>query len=249
MRIFPIALLPSILLSAAVLSAGTNRAAAVTTTLQAALDWTTVKVGDVEAPFSPATATAEFVLNVPGPTEFFPTTASYRITLSGLDLDGNQTQDSNDNVTAIHLHDLSAGIAANGGSKDGIATGGTQHALNIYGFPGNNDPVNNPEGGDDDNNIEVFAVDNLVTGVWDDSDAVDRSAMAPGLGSTFAITAPGVIENLLAGNMYLMIHTSGSMLPGGVAIGGYLTAVPEPSTALLGFLGLGVLVARRPCRK
>jgi len=226
-------------LSLTLLLFSANPASAVTTVFQAELDYTTVKVGDLTAPFSPAIATAQFVLNVPGPTEFGPTTVTYSIQLTGLDLDGAQTpNDFDDNVTAIHLHDLTDGIAANGGSKAGIATGGTQHALNILGFPGNDDPVNNPEGGDDDNHIEVFAVDNLVTGIWDDSDAVDRSGMGSGFGSTLAITAPGVIENLQAGNMYLMIHTSGSTLPTGVAIGGYLTAIPEPSAALLGLFAL-----------
>jgi len=216
------------------------------TILTASLDYTTVKSGTEQAPPSPATGSATFILSVPDAGESGLPTVSYSIELNNLDLDGNQTVDSADNVTAIHLHDITAGILANSGSKAGVSTGGTQHALNIFGFPGNGDPMNNPAGGDDDNDIAVTPAAGLVTGLWEDSDAVVRA----GLGSTLPVShefspTDTLMDRLLAGNLYLMVHTAGGTLPGGITIGGYLNTVPEPSSIALALLSAGTIVMRR----
>lgn len=209
----------------------------VDTTFVAELDFTTVRLGGVPAPAFPATATATFVLSEPEAGDTGEATVSYSIQLEGLDLDGFQTTSLDDNVTAIHVHDITDNIDNNGGSKVDVNTGDTQHVLNIFGMP---------RGGDDDDDLMADPIAGTLSGLWEDSDAVSNPMMS--LGDTFAVSAPGVIDRLKAGNYYLMIHTSNSgpgVLPGGITIGGFLTAVPEPSAAVLGLLAVAGVGIRR----
>ncbi|MEQ8208844.1 MAG: CHRD domain-containing protein [Lacipirellulaceae bacterium] len=207
------------------------------TTFTAELDFTTVRLGGVSAPAFPATASATFVLSEPATGGMGEPTVSYSIQLEGLDLDGFQSSSLDDNVTAIHVHDITDNIAANGGSKVDVNTGGTQHVLNIFGVP---------RDGDDDDDLVTDPVAGTLSGLWEDSDAVSNPMMS--LGDTFAVSAPDVIDRLKAGNYYLMIHTSNSapgVLPGGITIGGFLTAVPEPNAVVLGLLAIGWIGTKR----
>ncbi len=63
------------------------------------------------------------------------TTLSYAIQLTGVDLDGRQTSDDSlDNVSAVHLHDVTECSPASPQCQPGD-TALTQHVLNIYGAP------------------------------------------------------------------------------------------------------------------
>jgi len=76
-------------------------------------------------------------------------TLSYDIRLTNLDLDGLQTDgpgNEGDDVTAIHLHDVTECVMPNCIPGD---TAGTLHVLNIFGIP---------RGGDDNDDMVFDAV-------------------------------------------------------------------------------------------
>lgn len=69
----------------------------------------------------------------------------------------------------------------------------------------------------------------------------NNSASAGGFSNSVTLTA-GQETNLLAGQLYLNVHTSTN---GGGEIRGNLVAVPEVSSAMISILGLGILAGRR----
>jgi len=126
-------------------------------------------------------------------------TLDYQITLSGLDLDTNQTPSTADDVLAMHFHN--APFGANGGV-----------AFSIFG----------------DNDLLTDPILGIVSGTWDASEALASSVTA-----------------LLAGNLYINVHTTA--VPSGEIRGQVMMmqSVPEPSVLLLFGLGAAGLVFRR----
>ena len=119
-------------------------ACSITTATAGTIDFIANLTGsDVVPPNSSTnTATATFeLINGPDGPELI-----YMIELDGLDLDGNQTTDPNDDVTAIHIHIGEPG--ENG-----------PHRLNIFGMPRQ-----------DDDDLVLDPINNSLQGIWDDSD-------------------------------------------------------------------------------
>lgn len=163
---------------------------------------------------STATGTAVLTLNEAG------TELSYTIQLFGLDLEpipANRV-DAND-VTKIHIH-----LGAPGSNGP--------HTLNIFGLPS-----------EDDGDLVVDYVNEVLSGVWDDSDA-GPGPYTPG--DTKPLTS--FLPELLAGDLYIQIHTVGLPSPG--EIRGQILPVPEPaSLALWGLASICGAVALRRKRK
>ena len=125
-------------------------------------------------------------------------TLDYRIVITGLDLDGNQTADPNDDITGIHLHNAPAGM--NGPVDFGIIS-----------------PFH------DIDDLQVNALDGVVTGTWEETDGAAFEALSLNIGE------------LIAGNFYINVHTV-AFPPG--EIRGQIH-VPEPGVLLL--MGIGLL--------
>ena len=189
-----------------------SASAADITLFKAELTNTTVVSGGAVASTDTSTATATFVLFEPYVGE---PKLLYDMSIVGLDLDGAQTPlNPNDNVTAVHLHDSSKMGAPTWSAPDTV---GSLHVLNILGLPRA-----------DDGNMVSDAVAGTVSGLWDETDE-NSLTPAPSTKPSSSLT------ELFGGDLYIMIHTSA--FPGG-AIGGYLTQVPEPASALLLVVGL-----------
>ena len=176
----------------------------------------------VVASAAPQTGTAVFTLTW-DPSAPLDATIDYEIQLVGADLDGAQTTDLSDDITAVHIHDLNQCAGNDCAPND---TAGTKHVLNVYGVPRH-----------DDADLQVFASEGRLTGLWD---AGDANSLTPAPSA-----APGeFFSQLMNEDIFLMVHTRA--FPGG-AIGGRL--VPEPSSALLLTFGIPVFgFARRRCR-
>ena len=142
---------------------------------------------------------------------------SYMITFSGIDLDGLQTSDPNDDATGLHLH---VGAAGTNGP----------HTLNILAAPS-----------EDDDDLIVDPVAGTLQGIWDDSDVVASPPFSPG--DTKPLS--DFINDLLAGNLYFQLHTTGFPAPDTGELRGQV--VPEPTAlALLGTVAvIGVSKRRR----
>lgn len=150
-------------------------------------------------------------------------TLSYSIAIFGLDLkpvSGDRTAFSD--VTAIHVH-------------NGFAGSSGPHVFNVFGMPS-----------EDDDQMVVDFDNELINGVFDDSDAID-----PATGQLFDQNSPfttklfsNFIDDLEGSQLYLAIHTAGQ--GGNIAIRGQILAVPEPSSAaVLAFGMFGFCVRRR----
>ena len=171
---------------------------------------------------STSSGTARFLLTW-DPADRANAMMSYELKLDA-DLDGSQTPDLNDDVTAIHFHDINVCVAE--GCLPGD-TAGTLHVLNTFGVPRN-----------DDADMQFFPSTGEVTGLWDASDA-NNLTPAPSV-------APGdVLDQILNGETFVMVHTR--EFPGG-AFGGVI--VPEPTSYSLMLLGLaGGIATRRISRR
>ena len=175
--------------------------------------------GGILGSTQPQTGIATVTLTVPDGNPA-GATLDYFIQLNGLDLDGLQTPGQGnelDNVTAIHFHDTSVCVSMGCVAGD---TAGTLHVFNTFGVPR----------GGDDNDMTFDPVLGTVTGQWSDADA------SP-IGTTPAptLTLSSQLSLLTSGEMFVMLHTNA--FPSG-AIGGYLRPVPEPSSMVLGAVGL-----------
>ena len=184
-----------------------------TLTFQANLVADNVIAGGSPGSASTATGTASFVLEYDAANPS-ATTLSYDIQIVGADLDGSQTPDLNDDITAIHLHDLNTCMATSCVPGD---SAGTLHTLNIFGMPRN-----------DDADMMFFPADGRVTGLWDASDA-NNLMPAP------SFAPEEFVDELKSGELFLMLHTR-EFSSG--AFGGQL--VPEPGSAALLLCGLPI---------
>lgn len=147
---------------------------------------------------------------------------SYSVEVFGLDLkpeSANRTGFSD--ITAIHVH-------------NGFFGSSGPHVLNIFGVPSEDDAE------------AVFDFNNeTLSGVYNDADAID-----PTTGALFDQNSPlttklfsNFVDDLLAGQLYLAIHTAGQ--DGNIAIRGQIIAVPEPSSVALLAIGALCGLARR----
>lgn len=156
------------------------------------------------------TATATFILD---PAQ---QNLSYSIVIFGLDLKPVPADRIGfSDVTAIHLH-------------NGFAGSSGPHVLNIFGVPS-----------EDDDQMVVDFSNETISGIYDDSDAID-----PGTGALFDQNSPfttkllsNFVDDLVQNQIYLAIHTAGQN--GNIAIRGQVLAVPEPgSLSVLMAIGL-----------
>ena len=183
--------------------------------LTATLTNADVIVGGANGSTSSSTGIARFLLTW-DPADPTNAMVSYEIKLDA-DLDGSQTGDLNDDVTAIHFHDVNVCVADSCVAGD---TAGTLHVLNTFGVPRN-----------DDADMQFVPSAGEVTGLWDASDA-NTLTPAPSF-------APGaVLDQILNGETFVMVHTR--KFPGG-AFGGFM--VPEPASLTLTWLGMGIVFA------
>jgi len=139
------------------------------------------------------------------------TSLSFVATIFNIDVTGTQTPDTNDNLTAAHIH---------AGNAIPPATNPV-----VWGFFGN--PFNDTTPNDSPNpqHVVPFAtgVGGTFSGKWD----------APeGNGTT--LTAQ--LDNILNNRAYINFHT---VQFGGGEIRGLITPMPEPTT--VGLVGVGVL--------
>ena len=88
-------------------------------------------------------------------------TLDYRIVITGLDLDGAQTADPNDDVTGIHLHNAPAGM--NGPVDFGIIS--PSHDLD---------------------DLQINAPAGVVTGRWEETDGAAFEALSLNIGELIA---------------------------------------------------------------
>ena len=192
--------------------AGTTFADTVTR-FRAELSEDYVILGGVQGTGSAAGGFAEFVLTQPD-GDPSATTMSYSIQFENVDLDGTQTPSVLDDITALHLHDITRCAPTFPQCIEGTDTAGTIHLLNIFGAPRN-----------DDDDVMVDAPNSTITGLWDDGDASPPGTPAPSL----PISDPNVIDLLMNGDVALFVHTN--EVPA-AASGGQLLIVPEPKTSL-----------------
>ena len=209
-------------LTAALLLVVQTAAADTVTRFVAKLDNTEVVADGLMSNATQFTGSATFVLTEFDDPSLSPT-LTYDVQLNGLDF--NQNDDLTmpatleDDVTAVHIHDTS-------GTDN---TAGTQHALNVYGFPFPLARVT-PDGGDD-LDVMVDKANSSFSGIWDDADALPRM---PVVASSLTLT--DTLPALFAGEVFLMVHSTSPdalTLGNNTTIGGYLVRVPEPNSALL----------------
>jgi hypothetical protein len=143
------------------------------------------------------------------------TQLTYDVTLTGLDIDGNQTPaNPNDNVTRAHFHRAPAG--SNGGIVYGIIDASATLRNDIA-----------------PNDLVVNAVTGRITGKWD---------LGEGANNNGTTTLATELPFLLSEGLYFNIHTSDHA---GGEIRGQVRFVPEPASLTLLLLGATPLCMRR----
>jgi hypothetical protein len=164
-----------------------------------------------------SSGTAAFVLNDA------MTAMTMTVTVSGIDLTGSQSPDTNDNLNAAHIH----------ASSDPNFTP-PQNASVVWGFFGS--PFNETAPNDQVVTPLAIGVGGTITGKWD---------LTEGNGTTLTAQIP----NILAGRSYINFHT---VQYGGGEIRGAILVVPEPTAIaplLCGLAALGSRMTRRRARK
>lgn len=152
------------------------------------------------------------------------TTLFYSIQLGDLDLEpvaANRT-DVND-VTGIHLH-FFVGEGVTG-----------PHVLNIFG-----------DFGEEDDDLMVDFANESLTGAYDLSDATLDPATGLPQFQFFPTTTKIIgdwIDELLAGQLYLAIHTKGQN--GGPLLHGDVVQVPEPNGVVIACVAITIGHSRR----
>lgn len=178
---------------------------------------------------STGTAIANFVL-ARDDMDPSTTTMTYDIQFDGLDVAPSDGLNLLDDITAVHIHDTTVCVNAalcgdgSGGQLPG-STAGTRHVLNVLGVPR-----------EDDADLQVFADEERVTGIWDASDA-NTLMPAP----SFSIADSAILDLLFDGKLAVMVHTN---LVASGEIGGFILPVPEPSSFALLLTG-AVMLSRR----
>ena len=185
-----------------------------------------VILAGVQGTGSSASGVADFVLTQ---VDNGPTTMSYHIQFENVDLDGLQTPDPLDNITALHIHDTTRCAASFPQCVQPGDTAGTVHLLNIFGLPRL-----------DDDDVESDAVAGTIRGLWDDTDATP-GLVAPSL----PISDPLVLERLFNEEVAIFVHTA--EIPS-AASGGLLRIVPEPTTGWSLFIALVCWIRNARCR-
>ncbi len=211
-------------------SIGAPVVAQTVTQFQAVLTPEAVITGGVmpSAGVSDALGIANFTLSQPLSG---PTTLSYSMEITGIDLDGAQTPGfPNDDLTALHFHDTTQCSMATPSCIMGTDTVGTMHVLNVAGFPRT-----------DDADVMVNAVAGMVSGIWDDG---DENLMFPPSNALTGFTENGdaILKLLFDEKLFVNVHTNTFGLG---EIGGFIRQVPEPASFAAMLLGLAVLVIRR----
>ncbi|MBX2865698.1 MAG: CHRD domain-containing protein [Leptolyngbyaceae cyanobacterium MAG.088] len=124
-----------------------------------------------------ATATVTFILAEDG------SGLAYQIKLNGLTLKEDPADRTADNdVTRIHIH---AGERGSNGP----------HTLNIFGIPS-----------EDDNNLVVDYENGIITGLWDNGDAVDLNGDGDTDDDPETKPLNEFLDALRAGDLYIQIH-------------------------------------------
>ncbi|MEM0982076.1 MAG: CHRD domain-containing protein [Cyanobacteria bacterium P01_H01_bin.58] len=155
------------------------------------------------------------------------TQLEYTIQLDGLNLKETDRTAAED-VTKIHIHTGAVGV--NG-----------PHVLNIFGAPS-----------EDDGDLFVDYDNEFISGIWDDSDAIDPltgNLFDPTVGSNTKQLS-SFVDELLAGELYLQVHTVAfdTPLAPGELRGQISATIPEPSAVLGVVLVTGGLLASRKSR-
>ena len=114
------------------------------------------------------------------------TALKYSIKLKGIQLidsDGDPTND----VGKMHIHKAAMFVDDNPDNPKG-----PMHVLNIFREPAM-----------DDRDLVIKAVQQILRGIWDDGDAVDREGDHD---DTFEVTSEFIRECICKGELFLMVH-------------------------------------------
>jgi len=147
-----------------------------------------------------------------------------RINPSGISNNPIPAGNPNDDVTRIHIHRAPFGVAG------GIVFGQVE-------IPANTGPCPCPPATDnlnDEDDLIVDVANGIIMGVWDANEGANNNP---------ANFLPALLADLLAGNLYINVHTND--FPGG-EIRGQILQIPEPgSLPLIMCALLAVYLVRR----
>ena len=133
----------------------------------------------------------------------------YRIQINGMDVvddDGNGLDD----IGKMHFHKASSFMMNNPDNPMG-----SMHVLNIFRQPAM-----------DDAQLTINPVQGILTGIWDDDDAVDRDGHHD---DTFEVTDEFIQESLCQGEVFLMVHGQTDNNAGGFDKPGFIKAALQPT--------------------
>ncbi|MEO0795288.1 MAG: CHRD domain-containing protein [Verrucomicrobiota bacterium] len=160
---------------------------------------------DDPAGISTASGVAELLLTTGG---LDGPTLAYTLSLNGIDFSETVPRPTlsgpDDLSRAVHIH-------------FGAAGENDVHALNVYGFPR-----------EDDDDLLVNASNSSLSGLWDDGDLDFGSDGSRGPGDSVPLS--DAIDALFAGELYFQVHTFAFRAG---EIRGQITQVPEPGKTVM----------------